>query len=96
MARYYFSSDNEESCHTLDYFRESILSGDELTVYPAKMIVGGGFFYCRYVEDVGEVGEGCGKVCDWYSPRNGKNGRCRHSANCYEPDYSKPKILTLN
>jgi hypothetical protein len=32
---------------------------------------------------MGEVGEGCGKFCEYYKPRNGKNvRRCRHSANC--------------
>lgn len=38
-------------------------------------------------------GEGCGKECSYYKPRNGKNGRCRFSRNCYEPDYKNPMIL---
>ncbi len=94
MARYYFSSDNEENCHTLDCFLEQLGGGcDEITIYPAIMLTRESFFFCQKYSVAGEVGDGCGKECKGYSPRNGKNGRCRYSQNCYEPDYSKPKIL---
>ena len=96
MAKYYFDGNEEEHCYTLDCFIER-LGGwlDEITVYPAVMVVGVGVYYCQKFGEVGEVGEGCGKQCSEYKPRNGKNGRCRHSANCYEADYNKPKILKL-
>ena len=95
-AKYYFG-DDEEWCYTLDYFTEQLGGGlDELTVYPAKIMIGEDFYFCREFGEVGKVGDGCGKDCGKYSPRNGKNGRCRYSCNCYEADYNKPKLLTLN
>ena len=96
MAKYYFDGNEEERCYPLDYFIEQLGEGlDEITVYPAVMVTGEGVYYCSELGEVGEVGEGCGKDCSKYQPRNGKNGRCRHSANCYEADYNKPKTLTL-
>ncbi len=90
--RFYFSDYNEEGCYTLKSMYE--LMGDEemeeLVIYPAVMVVGMGFYYCSELGEVGEVGEGCGKECKHYQPRNGKNGRCRFSNNCYEPDYKNP------
>lgn len=95
MAKYYFG-DDEERCYTLDYFLEQLGGGcDEITVYPAVMVVGEGVYYCQKFGEVGEVSDGCGKQCSEYKPRNGKNGRCRYSANCYEVDHTKPKILKL-
>lgn len=94
--KYYFG-DDEGNCYTLDCFIEQLGGGlDELTVYPAKMITGESVYYCQKFREVGEVGEGCGMICPGYYPRNGKNGRCRYSANCYEPMYDKPKILKLS
>ena len=96
----YFISDelSEERCYTLEGIR--VLMQDEgyktLTVYPAKIEYGMPYFFCSFYGEIGGVGEGCGKLCDEYKPRNGKNGRCRHSKNCYEPDYNNPKILTIN
>jgi hypothetical protein len=42
---------------------------------------GSGFINCQSSGDVFEQGEGCcGKFnCKEYSPRNGKNGRCKHA-----------------
>ena len=41
MAKYYFTSNEKESCYTLDYFLEQLGEGfNELTVYPAKMVIG--------------------------------------------------------
>ena len=95
MAKYYFG-DDEERCYTLDYFLEQLDDvNPEIIVWPAVIMTGHDFFYCQEFGGVGEVGEGCGKDCNKYQPRNGKNGRCRHSANCYEADYTKPKILKL-
>jgi len=52
------------------------------------------FFFCRHHQEVGLKGEGtCGVQCDSYAPRNGKNGRCRHSAHCYEPDRNEVKVI---
>ena len=91
-----YFGDEEGHCYTLDYFIEQLDEvNEEITVYPAVMMTGESFFYCRKFSEVGGVGEGCGKICETYKPRNGKNGRCVHSKNCYEPDYTKPKVLKL-
>jgi len=92
----YFTGVDGENCYPLDYFREQLDEyNKEIVVYPAKMIVGESFFWCKEFGEVGDVGEGCGKCCEKYAPRNGKNGRCRHSMNCYEPELDKPKTLKL-
>ena len=91
-ARYYFSDMDEESCYELSVIYEQMgeQGYDELTVFPAKMLIGHGVYWCSYFFEVGEVGLGCGKECEEYKPRNGKNGRCRYSNNCYEPITNKP------
>ena len=98
MAKLYFcSNDYDEACYSLDYFQEQLGNGlTELIIYPAKMVTDSEYFYCAEFQEVGEVGEGCGKMCDKYEPRNGKNGRCRHARNCYEPIMDKPITLSLN
>jgi hypothetical protein len=43
-------------------------------------------FYCKEFDYVGVKSDGeCGKICDGYTPKNGKSGMCRHQAKCYEP-----------
>jgi len=66
----------------------------EINIYPAKPLYKTGFFYCSEFNDIGQTGDGCGKGCDFYKPRNFKNGRCRFSNNCYEPS-DDFKILKL-
>lgn len=51
------------------------------------------FFYCEDVLEWGEKGE-CGKFCDCYSPRNGKNGCCKYLSYGYEPT-DKFRIIKL-
>ena len=96
ITRYYFSDHNDERCYTmksmLDWMR--VEGMETLIVYPAKIIVGDDYFFCSYHDECGVVGESCGKDCNEYAPRNGKNGRCRYSRNCYEPLNGNP--ITLN
>jgi hypothetical protein len=97
-AKYYFCEDYEsaEKCFTLEsmyeYMKDNGLT--TLKIYPAKMLVGEDFYYCDEHQFSGIVGDGCGKDCSEYNPRNGKNGRCRHSKNCYVPDLKNP--MTIN
>jgi hypothetical protein len=84
--KYYFSDMRDElRCYTMadhiEYMRENEIP--EMTVNLAKIEFGTGYFFCREFQDIGEVGESCGKQCKKYIPRNGKNGRCKHSGNCY-------------
>ena len=85
--KYYFCDqyDGGERCYPISFYRAEMLEYDmrELELIEAKLETGTGHFYCQEFQEVGEVGEGCGKICDKYAPRNGKNGRCRHSSNCY-------------
>ena len=88
MAKYYFRHQDAENCYRRDHFVEIMKDEGlaELQVYPAMIMHGSGFFYCQEHGEVGESNTGeCGKSCDHYKPRNGKNGRCRHHSNCYEP-----------
>ncbi len=99
MSKYYFSDDWDDRCYTKDTLIDLMKTEwgiKELKIYPAIMMVKGDYFYCKKFREVGEVGEGCGKECDKYEPRNGKNGRCRYSNNCYEPDYGNPEILIVD
>ena len=85
--KYYFSDMPDDlRCYTLayhlNYMRENEIP--EMMVHEAKIEFGTGYFFCREFQDVGEVGENCGKQCEKYQPRNYKSGRCKHSGNCYE------------
>lgn len=84
--KYYFSNLDDMSCFPLAYYKEFMKENDidEIEVFEAKMEIGSGTYYCTEYGECGEVGNGCGKICDKYEPRNGKNGRCKHSRNTYE------------
>ena len=96
----------EDSCYTIEAHREYMKENniDQLELTIAEREKATGYFWCKHFGEVGAVGESCGKVCGVYAPRNGKNGRCRHSENLYahtektiiinrseNPDSSKPK-----
>ena len=85
--KYYFENNDDDGCYPKEHFQELMEERDisEIEVYPAKIMYGTGYFYCQEHGDVGETGEGCGKFCEFYKPRNGKNGRCKHHSNTYEP-----------
>jgi len=85
-SKKYFQSVDSEGCYSSDYFQDLMELDDlnEIEVFQAVIIVGLDHFWCSNFGMSGEVGEGCGKECDHYSPRNRKSGRCRHSSNLYE------------
>ncbi len=90
----YFDTDGEyayDRQYWLEYMQENNL--DEIRLFEAVPEYGTGYFWCGEYFEVGEVGEGCGKACEAYSPRNGKNGRCRFSNHLYSP--GKEIILKL-
>ena len=98
MSKLYFSELGEELCYQLKDIIEDArnLEMTEIEVTEAKRITGQGFFYCPKLGYSGGVeGSGCGKAfCPDYSPRNGKNGRCRFSGYCYEPT-DKKRIIKI-
>ena len=85
MSKFYFSKLDDERCYRLNTIKALMDDAgiDELEVTEAKIITGEDYFFCTEFQDIGEVGQ-CGRQCSKYSPRNGKNGRCRHSGYCYE------------
>jgi hypothetical protein len=97
MAKYYFrDDDDDEMAYTIDSHLEYMDDHNikELKVFEAKIVTGSDFFYCTKYFEIGEKGQGCGRFCDDYKPRNRKNGRCCYSSNCYEQT-DKFRILKL-
>lgn len=99
MSKFYFikNRDPEKGCMTKDGVKDYMLDhGEEIIdVHPAIMDTKSDYFYCRKLHEIGEVGESCGKSCKYYSPRNGKSGRCRFSANLYYPDFGETLTIKL-
>lgn len=104
MAKYYFSEFDDEVCGTIEYqyryMEEHNIS--QMTLIEAERETNTGYFHCNHFENIREVGQGCGKMCEAYKPRNKKNGRCIHSGYVYTLGEkkkiikSKPKQLCLN
>jgi hypothetical protein len=94
--KFYFREDDEERC----YLKKDIIQDmkelgiTELKIFEAKRTIGEPYFWCSVNQEAGEIGQGCGKFCPDYKPRNGKNGRCRYSCHCYEP-VGEPIKLTI-
>ena len=87
--KYYFCHDYDESirCYPLAFLQTYVNENEipELRIVEAEIEIGTSYFYCKEYGEIGETGENCGKVCDKYAPRNGKNGRCKSHSNCYIP-----------
>ena len=87
-VRFYFREYDDERCYLKKQIIEDMKEEgiNELKIYKAKMVVGELVAYCSKLQDIIETDRGdCGKKwCEHYEPRNGKNGRCRFSNNCYE------------
>jgi len=94
--KFYFSELDNERCYTLNTIKALMDDAgiNEMEVIEAKQDTSNGYFYCTKFQEIGEVGESCGKHCSDYSPRNGKNGRCRYSGYCYEPT-DKKRIIKI-
>ena len=86
MAMKLYFQKYDERCYTLEYHRQYMIENNlkELQLFEAKRETGSDYFYCKHYQEIGEVGEGCGKLCDSYRPLNGKNGRCSHYGYVYE------------
>lgn len=54
------------------------------TAWEGVRMVGEGFGWCAEFNFHIEKGEGCGKLCEKYRPRNGKSGICMEWRHCYE------------
>lgn len=103
MPRYqpqYFANHEAEHCHTVEEHKDQMRENGETTrtLYRARPLPTTHFFWCKQHQECGESGpnNGCGTSCSDYEPRNGKSGRCRHHANCYEPDLKEVLTITLD
>lgn len=88
MARFYFGPYEEDGAFPKQYWQQYMKENflNEIELRAAKIEYGTDYFFCSNpkIYETGLKGN-CGAHCDQYSPRNGKNGRCRFSKNCYEP-----------
>jgi hypothetical protein len=84
----YFRNEDSERCHELSYFKSDMKDAGvkEMSVFRAKAVPTVDYFWCSAADEACEKSETlCGKICEDYQPRNGKNGRCRFHSHCYEP-----------
>lgn len=90
----YFTNKHDEFCFTKAQIIAQMKLDEvaEKEVFEANVANNTGYFFCKQYSEVGEVGQGCGKECTFYVPRNGKNGRCKHSGQVYENTGLKVKI----
>ncbi|HEX2868679.1 MAG TPA: hypothetical protein VHO03_16685 [Ignavibacteriales bacterium] len=73
-----------EECYRLDMLLEyHAKEGD--TLIEMEQDKGSGFFFCTTFFDCYESGDGCGKDCVGYNPRNGKSGYCKNARIPYRP-----------
>lgn len=81
----YFENKDSENCYEKDYFDDIMRLNNttKIEVFEAEIEFKTGYFWCDELLEIGEVGCGCGKMCEDYKPRNGKNGRCVHSKSPY-------------
>ena len=80
--KFYFESIEHDVCHTEEYFQDLMMFGcaTEVEVIEAILdLTGGGVFWCKVYSFCGDdTSDSCGKQCEEYKPKNGKNGCCKH------------------
>lgn len=90
----YFRTPDSELCYTLDYHVEIAKSEglEEIELYEAMPERIRGALWCRAVDEYTEVGN-CGKICEFYKPRNNVSGMCKYRSNTL---YSCGKKVKFN
>lgn len=83
--QFYFYNKWDEMCHTKDVIIETMEENGVTSkeVYRADRCRDGDMFFCKLAGAIGDKGT-CGKLCDYYKPRNGKAGICIHNRYTYE------------
>jgi hypothetical protein len=90
MGKYYFrTTDEDDERYSLEYWKDYMKKNDlkKIEVFEALVVRGIEFFYCKNVCEISSKppeGNPCGFMCDFYTPRNGKNGICKNHGNLYE------------
>lgn len=87
--KYYFCSELFDECFV--YELSTILTEmaerniESVAITEAVRNTGEGYFYCKKYNKVGMTSDsGCGELCDFYKPRNGKSGICENWGYTYE------------
>lgn len=96
MEQYYFEANDSEICYTKDHFNMIMVEDGltEMEVFTAEPERIAGVFWCTMHSFCADDSrDTCGKQCEQYEPRNGKNGRCRF--HC-ERLYTHGSKITLN
>jgi hypothetical protein len=94
----YFTNNllEEDFCYTLEKIKkEAKKKGlNQIEIFEAEKEIGSDAFFCnKYSEIMGKGFGYCGKECNFYQPRNGKSGICKHN----KPTYLKTnKKLIIN
>lgn len=85
MTKLYFYGKYSEKPHTKDVIINTMRDHGTTSreVYRAVRSHGSGMFYCKLADATGEKGS-CSNLCDYYKPRNGKSGICKHHRYTYE------------
>lgn len=80
-----YSNNARDGLYTLDSWKQFLRANKLKSLTLRENIIDKctDYFYCTEFDEVGESGN-CGKKCDKYKPRNGKNGVCMHHRRCYE------------
>lgn len=80
-TKFYFKYKDSETCYSESYFINYMKDNDidKIDVFEAIKERVEGAFWCKHECFCGDNSQDtCGQQCVNYSPRNGKNGCCRH------------------
>ncbi len=85
--KYYFENKNSEISYSKSYFIDIMKERGlkEIELYEAIIEKIPGMFWCDEFLAPCEVGEGCGRDCYSYTPRNLISGICVHHSFLREP-----------
>jgi hypothetical protein len=85
--KYYFENEDSEGCYSETHFQQQMKDEGLTEVTVLKAVPDGytecGYIWCKKIGATGEKGE-CGRSCEYYAPRNGESGMCRHQGRFYE------------
>lgn len=90
----FFATKESEICYPFIYFSDELTEENpEIEVYEAIVEKMNGIFWCKEEAFCGDgTKEHCGKQCQSYKPRNGKNGVCKHHTNYLYTPGNKVKL----
>ena len=89
----YFCDEIEpEMCYSKDFFISKMkeFGLNETLISEAKRELKTDYFFCKATVSIGIKEETiCGRLCEYYKPRNKKSGCCRFRGFCYTPEGKK-------